>query len=138
MSVETWLALSTKDRSLLAEQFNLRKSGFVHVSDNVVISDGYQNADLSVLDLKTLQGVTGSNIEDFSWQLETCLKVLRGEVNTAITVTTSDEPFVIEATPTPSGDSITVSGGFEPIPVKNKGGRPRKNANVETKTPSEE
>jgi hypothetical protein len=36
-----WLKLSLPTRALLAEQFGFKKTGSVHVSDNQVISDGY-------------------------------------------------------------------------------------------------
>lgn len=50
-----WLSLTIQQRTLLILQFNIPKSGFTHVQDGQIVSDGYTDQDLQNLTLAKLQ-----------------------------------------------------------------------------------
>jgi len=53
--VAQWLQVPVEARQKLAVQFNLGKSGFSNVVNNVVVSDGHTDLDLSDLTVDKLQ-----------------------------------------------------------------------------------
>lgn len=69
-----WLQISLETRSKLAELFGMSRSGFNHILDNEVISDGYSDKDLAMLSLEKLQQYLGSEEEDYYKLLDLVIK----------------------------------------------------------------
>ena len=71
--VSQWLQVPTETRNKLIELFNLRKSGVTSVVNNVVISDGFTDLDLSDLTIDKLQKYLGSKDKDIISLLENAI-----------------------------------------------------------------
>jgi hypothetical protein len=58
--VSHWLQIPSEARQKLAIVFGLGKSGFANVVNNVVVSDGYSDKDLTDITIDKLQNYIGS------------------------------------------------------------------------------
>lgn len=65
LSLVKWLSLSLEMRAKLVEKFQIQRSGFTHVENQIVVSDGYSSKDLLAISLEKLQQFVGSKSTDF-------------------------------------------------------------------------
>lgn len=103
-----WRKLPLPTRTLVAQVFNIPKVGSTHVSDNQVVSDGYNIEDVErALNVDAIQKYIGIEVTDLEvlWDLMVA-KVMA-----------PDEP-IIEPAPAPIVPEVV------PIPSPKKRGRP--------------
>lgn len=74
-----WLNLTIPQRTLLIMNFNIPKTGFTHVQDGQIISDGYTDQDLQTLTLQRLQEYLKTNENDFGSLLKATIEKLENE-----------------------------------------------------------
>lgn len=74
-----WLKLSIPTRSLMIGQFNIPKSGFTHVQDGQILTDGYTEQDLQVVTVERLQEYLDSKETDFYKLLSKTVEKLESE-----------------------------------------------------------
>lgn len=95
-----WLETSLGTRIKIAQQFGISKHRSTHVSNNVVIDDGYNIADVErVLDVNNLQTFLNSTETDIILLYSHLVDVMEGKV--AIIMNTEDS-----VTPVPEVDSV--------------------------------
>ena len=76
--VHYWMSLDKPVREYLAKVFNINRTGIVEIRDETVLTDGYNNDDLSVVTKETLALYTGDSLDNSFSQLWE-LTVLRAQ-----------------------------------------------------------
>lgn len=71
--VSQWLQVPTETRNKLIALFNLKRSGFAQVVNNVVVSDGFTDMDLAGLTVEILQKYLNSKEKDIIALLENAI-----------------------------------------------------------------
>ncbi len=73
-----WLAISLSDRIQLAHKLGIKKSRSTHVSNNVVVDDGFNIKDVELgLTVENLQKITGSISTDTKVLLDEAVRGLQ-------------------------------------------------------------
>ncbi len=73
-----WLSISLSDRAQLAHKLGIKKVRSTHVSNNVVVDDGYNIKDIEdKLTIESLQGITGSTSTDTKVLLDEAVRGLQ-------------------------------------------------------------
>lgn len=65
LSIIKWLNLPMNVKQELVRIFEIPQSGYVHVSDNIVLTDGHSDKDLQAVSLEKLQKYLGSSETDY-------------------------------------------------------------------------
>ncbi len=60
-----WLKLSNEQRHMMREQFKIPRSSGVEMQGNIMKSDGSNENDLQVVNIKSMQDFTGSHLDSF-------------------------------------------------------------------------
>lgn len=79
ITIPQWLALPLPLRNKFSEKFNIKRSGYTHVEDNRVVTDGHTHGDLAVVNTNTLQELTGEKTKVFSELLQAAIDLLDGK-----------------------------------------------------------
>lgn len=85
ISIPQWLTIEQKVRLKLVELFEIPRTGYTHVQDGVVTTDGYKHEDLAHLTVEKMQTYIGNRKEtDFFKLLDRTLaqaeRQVRGDV----------------------------------------------------------
>lgn len=61
MNPHDWILLESEVKEKLAKIFRVKRSGFTHVADGKLITDGYTSKDLSVINIDSMIDYLGLN-----------------------------------------------------------------------------
>lgn len=111
-----WLKIPMNIRFLMVEEFKIPKSGFTHVEDGQVLTDGYSEKDLQTLTLEKLQSYLNNQETDYYKLLNLLTKKLEQRLNT------QQEVYTEETQKTES----EIINNEEVKEEKSKRGRPKK------------
>jgi hypothetical protein len=95
ISLFNWLGLPRSTKEKLAGVFHIKRNGTVHVSDGIVVADGYLYEDLKAqLTLEALQSYTKSASTDLMELMKLAINKVEGKEEPIVTPTTSAPPIV--------------------------------------------
>lgn len=113
--VQLWMLLPREERNLLAERFDLKKSGITEVIDDRVISDGYNVDDLKgITSEKMVEYVGSEGSFPRLWEITVAkaryelMPPIELKIPTGVIVEKADEVAVIDERDTePKVDKLT-------------------------------
>lgn len=94
-----WMQVPAEERKILAEVFNLEKTGIAEIRDQSVISDGHSNDDLLLITKDKMEAFIGSEAENFARAWELTVAKARSIVNPPIEIKMPEGAQIREATP---------------------------------------
>lgn len=115
-----WLNLSIPTRSLLVQRFNIPKSGYTHVQDGQILTDGYTEQDLQVVTVERLQEYLESKETDFYKLLAQTVQKLEEEERIKA------EELAKEAEALANPSQLQPLEVKEEVKLESKRGRPKK------------
>lgn len=100
ITVQQWMLLPRETRIVLAEAFNIPRTGITEIIDDRVVTDGHSNDNLMVITKEKMCEWIGSE-ETFHRAWEICISKANGIVNPPVNIMpepieTKSEPIVEE------------------------------------------
>jgi hypothetical protein len=109
-----WLSLPMPTRQRLIELFDIKRSGFTIVEDNVVRSDGHNDKDLAVITVEKMQEYLMDTVEtDYFALFRRILLSIKEEQEAKdeeVIISTNDIPNETETKETKQDESSSPSG----------------------------